>query len=110
MTIVSRFGRHPSLPSPNTHRNRKKRYPTNLRPPAAAGHRSPSSGVCTLMTTLTRESARNIHKKCLELTQGRKSRIILFSKAIASTFSDKVARYEAEFFLLSNTSILVSGT
>lgn len=40
----------------------------------------------------TRELAHQIHNECLKLAQGRKWRIVLFSKATASTLIDKKVR------------------
>ena len=49
-------------------------------------------GVRALVIAPTRELAHQIHNECLKLAQGRKWRIILFSKATASTLSDKSVR------------------
>ena len=44
------------------------------------------------MLAPTRELAHQIHNECLKLAQGRKWRIILFSKATAATLADKNVR------------------
>lgn len=47
------------------------------------------SGVRAIILAPTRELAHQIHNECLKLAQGRKWRIVLFSKATASTLADK---------------------
>jgi ATP-dependent RNA helicase DDX52/ROK1 len=54
--------------------------------------KSASSGVRALVVAPTRELAHQIHNGCLELAQGRKWRIVLFSKATASTLADRNVR------------------
>lgn len=49
-------------------------------------------GVRGLVIAPTRELAHQIHNECLKLVQGRKWRIVLFSKATASTLVDENAR------------------
>lgn len=46
-------------------------------------------GVRALILAPTRELAHQIHNECLKLAQGRKWRIVLFSKATAGTLADK---------------------
>lgn len=46
-------------------------------------------GVRALVIVPTRELAHQIHNESLKLAQGRKWRIVLFSKATASTLADK---------------------
>lgn len=50
------------------------------------------SGVRALILAPTRELAHQIHNECLKLAQKRKWRIVLFSKATASTLADKTVR------------------
>ena len=50
------------------------------------------SGVRALILAPTRELAHQIHNECLKLAQGRKWRIVLFSKATAATLADKSVR------------------
>jgi len=47
------------------------------------------SGLRALIIVPTRELAHQIHNECLRLAQGRKWRIMLFSKATAATLADK---------------------
>lgn len=50
------------------------------------------SGVRALILAPTRELAHQIHNECLKLAQKRKWKIVLFSKATASTLTDKAVR------------------
>ena len=50
------------------------------------------SGVRALILAPTRELAHQIHNECLKLAQKRKWRVVLFSKATASTLADKAVR------------------
>ncbi|KAJ2919228.1 hypothetical protein MD484_g1081, partial [Candolleomyces efflorescens] len=56
-------------------------------------------GVRALVIAPTRELAHQIHNECLKLAQGRKWRIILFSKATASTLSDKSVRDKVDIII-----------
>lgn len=49
-------------------------------------------GVRAVILAPTRELAHQIHNECLKLAAGRKWRTVLFSKATASTLSDKNVR------------------
>lgn len=49
-------------------------------------------GVRAVILAPTRELAHQIHNECLKLAAGRKWRAVLFSKATASTLSDKNVR------------------
>src|SRR5713226_2611286 len=46
-------------------------------------------GIRAVILAPTRELAHQIYNECLKLAQGRKWRIILFSKATAATLADK---------------------
>jgi ATP-dependent RNA helicase DDX52/ROK1 len=50
------------------------------------------SGVRAVVLAPTRELAHQIHNECLKLAEGRKWRIVLFSRATASTLAEKSAR------------------
>ncbi|KAJ3556237.1 hypothetical protein NM688_g2139 [Phlebia brevispora] len=56
-------------------------------------------GVRALILAPTRELAHQIHNECLKLAQGRKWRIILFSKATASTLADKDAQVKVDIII-----------
>ena len=49
-------------------------------------------GVRALVLAPTRELAHQIHNECLKISQGRKWRITLYSKATAATLADKAVR------------------
>ncbi|KAJ3546542.1 hypothetical protein NMY22_g2007 [Coprinellus aureogranulatus] len=49
-------------------------------------------GVRAIVVAPTRELAHQIHNECVKLSHGRKWRVILFSKATASTLADKAVR------------------
>jgi ATP-dependent RNA helicase DDX52/ROK1 len=46
-------------------------------------------GIRALIVAPTRELAHQIYNECLKLAQGRKWRIVLFSKATAATLANK---------------------
>lgn len=50
------------------------------------------TGVRAVILAPTRELAHQIHNECLKLAQGRKWRVVLYSKATASTLADKSVR------------------
>ena len=58
----------------------------------ATSNEAAGKGVRAVIVAPTRELAHQIHNECLKLAEGRKWRIILFSKATASTLSDKAVR------------------
>jgi ATP-dependent RNA helicase DDX52/ROK1 len=60
--------------------------------PNSKGKKDFGSGVRAVILAPTRELAHQIHNECLKLAEGRKWRIILFSKATASTLADKNVR------------------
>ena len=60
--------------------------------PASSAKSAAAAGVRALIVAPTRELAHQIHNECLKLAQGRKWRIVLFSKATASTLGDKATR------------------
>lgn len=50
------------------------------------------NGVRAIVLAPTRELAHQIYNECLKLAVGRKWRVVLFSKATASTLRDKSVR------------------
>lgn len=73
-----------------------------------SGKKDFGSGVRAVILAPTRELAHQIHNECLKLAEGRKWRIILFSKATASTLADKnvrdkVGEFDSTSFVLSFT-------
>jgi ATP-dependent RNA helicase DDX52/ROK1 len=65
---------------------------TLLKEPVAKLRSNDGKGVRAVVIAPTRELAHQIHNECLKLAQGRKWRIILFSKATASTLNDRAVR------------------
>ncbi|EJD55245.1 P-loop containing nucleoside triphosphate hydrolase protein [Auricularia subglabra TFB-10046 SS5] len=63
-----------------------------LKSPSAKSQDIESKGVRAVILAPTRELAHQIYNECLKLAQGRKWRIVLFSKATASTLADKNVR------------------
>ncbi|KAH9836593.1 P-loop containing nucleoside triphosphate hydrolase protein [Rhodofomes roseus] len=59
------------------------------------------TGVRAIILAPTRELAHQIHNECLKLAQGRKWRIVLFSKATASTLADKSVRDKVDIIISS---------
>ncbi|KAI0809269.1 P-loop containing nucleoside triphosphate hydrolase protein [Irpex lacteus] len=57
------------------------------------------SGVRALILAPTRELAHQIHNECLKLAQKRKWKIVLFSKATASTLADKAVRDKVDVII-----------
>ncbi|KAF7798589.1 hypothetical protein EIP86_009811 [Pleurotus ostreatoroseus] len=56
-------------------------------------------GVRALILAPTRELAHQIHNECLKLAQGRKWKIVLFSKATASTLADKAVQEKVDIII-----------
>ena len=63
-----------------------------LSAPQASSKTNAGTGVRAVILAPTRELAHQIHNECLKLAQGRKWRIVLFSKATAATLADKNVR------------------
>jgi ATP-dependent RNA helicase DDX52/ROK1 len=60
-----------------------------LKAPISNSTANTRKGIRALILAPTRELAHQIYNECLKLAQGRKWRIILFSKATAATLADK---------------------
>ncbi|KAF9535747.1 P-loop containing nucleoside triphosphate hydrolase protein [Crepidotus variabilis] len=60
---------------------------------------STSTGVRAVVVVPTRELAHQIHNECLKLAQGRKWKIVLFSKATANALSQKEARDKVDIII-----------
>lgn len=67
--------------------------------PASSSKLDTRSGVRALVLAPTRELAHQIHNECLKLAQGRKWRIILFSKATASALNDQNVRDSVDIII-----------
>ncbi|KAJ3775315.1 P-loop containing nucleoside triphosphate hydrolase protein [Lentinula raphanica] len=85
----------------------------SLRAPVASAEAGSGLGVRAVILAPTRELAHQIHNECLKLAQGRKWRIVLFSKATANTISDKAVRDKIDIIVstpLRLVASLQSGT
>ena len=77
-----------------------------LKDPISKSSSSLGSGVRAVVVAPTRELAHQIHNECLKLAQGRKWRIVLLSKATASTLAEKTVRDKVgELFTAQRLSI-----
>ena len=65
---------------------------SSLGAPISSLKNTTGSGVRAIVLAPTRELAHQIHNECLKLAAGRKWRVVLFSKATASTLRDKNVR------------------
>ncbi|KAF5377310.1 hypothetical protein D9615_006356 [Tricholomella constricta] len=76
--------------------------------PIASAKGDLGSGVRAIIIAPTRELAHQIHNECLKLAQGRKWRIVLFSKATASTLADKSVRDKVDGIDATITDVIIS--
>ena len=60
-----------------------------LQAPISSSKVDAGTGIRAIVLAPTRELAHQIYNECLKLAQGRKWRIVLFSKATAATLADK---------------------
>ncbi|KAG1769641.1 P-loop containing nucleoside triphosphate hydrolase protein [Suillus occidentalis] len=67
-----------------------------------------SRGVRAVILAPTRELAHQIHNECLKLAAGRKWRAVLFSKATASTLSDKSVRDKVDIIISTPLRLVAS--
>ncbi|KAF7310528.1 hypothetical protein HMN09_00595500 [Mycena chlorophos] len=80
----------------------------SLGAPSSSSNSNAGTGIRAVVLAPTRELAHQIHNECLKLAQGRKWRIILFSKATSNTLSDKAARDKVDI-VISTPLRLVSA-
>ncbi|KAI0367512.1 P-loop containing nucleoside triphosphate hydrolase protein [Pilatotrama ljubarskyi] len=76
--------------------------------PAASSKADAGTGVRALILAPTRELAHQIHNECLKLAQGRKWRIVLFSKATAATLKDKRVREKIDLIISTPLRLVAS--
>ncbi|PIL30882.1 transporter [Ganoderma sinense ZZ0214-1] len=76
--------------------------------PAGSSKGDSGSGVRAVILAPTRELAHQIHNECLKLAQGRKWRIVLFSKATASTLVDKKVREKIDLIISTPLRLVAS--
>ncbi|KAE9409340.1 P-loop containing nucleoside triphosphate hydrolase protein [Gymnopus androsaceus JB14] len=80
----------------------------SLRAPVASADVDAGLGVRAVILAPTRELAHQIHNECLKLAQGRKWRVVLFSKATANTLSDKAARDKVDIIVSTPLRLVAS--
>ncbi|KAK7029654.1 RNA-dependent ATPase rok1 [Paramarasmius palmivorus] len=66
------------------------------------------SGVRALILAPTKELAHQIHNECLKLAQGRKWKLVLFSKATANSLSDKNVREKVDVIISTPLRLVAS--
>ncbi|KAF9458756.1 P-loop containing nucleoside triphosphate hydrolase protein [Collybia nuda] len=71
----------------------------SLGSPASSAKNDAGLGIRAVVIAPTRELAHQIHNECLKLAEGRKWRIVLFSKATASTLADKSVRDKVDIVI-----------
>ncbi|KAG6837905.1 hypothetical protein H0H93_013058 [Arthromyces matolae] len=76
--------------------------------PAASAKVDSGAGNRALIIAPTRELAHQIHNECLKLAQGRKWRIVLFSKATANTLADKTVRDKVDIIISTPLRLVAS--
>ncbi|KAJ7630471.1 P-loop containing nucleoside triphosphate hydrolase protein [Roridomyces roridus] len=80
----------------------------SLGAPSASGKSEAGAGVRAVIVAPTRELAHQINNECMKLAQGRKWRIILFSKATANTMTDKAARDKVDIIISTPLRLVAS--
>ncbi|KAG6866249.1 hypothetical protein C0991_006836 [Blastosporella zonata] len=80
----------------------------SLGAPATSVKADVGSGVRAVIIAPTRELAHQIHNECLKLAQGRKWRIVLFSKATASTLADRAVRDKVDIIISTPLRLVAS--
>ncbi|KAJ6604147.1 P-loop containing nucleoside triphosphate hydrolase protein [Mycena vulgaris] len=81
---------------------------SSLGAPSSSANSDAGAGVRAVVVAPTRELAHQIHNECLKLAQGRKWRIVLFSKATAGTLATKATRDKVDI-IISTPLRLVSS-
>ncbi|KAF8480840.1 P-loop containing nucleoside triphosphate hydrolase protein [Russula ochroleuca] len=81
---------------------------TLLKSPISSSIANAGKGIRAVILAPTRELAHQIYNECLKFAQGRKWRIVLFSKATAATLADKSVQDKVDI-LVSTPLRLVSS-
>ncbi|KAJ6626910.1 P-loop containing nucleoside triphosphate hydrolase protein [Mycena sp. CBHHK59/15] len=81
---------------------------SSLGSPASTAHSDVGLGVRAVVVAPTRELAHQIHNECLKLAQGRKWRIVLFSKATAGTLANKSVRDKVDIIISTPLRLVAS--
>lgn len=79
---------------------------SSLEAPITSLKGTQGSGVRAIVLAPTRELAHQIHNECLKLAVGRKWRVVLYSKATASTLRDKNVRANVGKLLQLNVVLI----
>jgi len=79
---------------------------SNLAIPASSSKTTTDAGARAVVIVPTRELAHQIHNECLKLAQGRKWKVVLFSKATANALSQAEARDNVGGCYMLNSYIL----
>ncbi|KAI0028277.1 P-loop containing nucleoside triphosphate hydrolase protein [Vararia minispora EC-137] len=72
---------------------------TALRAPSTSATVGAGRGTRAVILAPTRELAHQIYNECLKLAEGRKWRIVLFSKATAATLADKSVQEKVDIII-----------
>ncbi|EJD04257.1 P-loop containing nucleoside triphosphate hydrolase protein [Fomitiporia mediterranea MF3/22] len=70
-----------------------------LKAPNSSSKVTVGSGVRAVILAPTRELAHQIHNECMKIAQGRKWKMVLLSKATASTLADKAVRVKVDIIV-----------
>jgi len=81
---------------------------SSLRAPSSGSSVAGSSGIRAVVLAPTRELAHQIHNECLKLTQGRKWKIVLFTKATAATLSEKYVQDKVDIIISTPLRLVAS--
>ncbi|KAJ6501555.1 P-loop containing nucleoside triphosphate hydrolase protein [Mycena vitilis] len=76
--------------------------------PSSSANSDAGAGVRAIVVAPTRELAHQIHNECLKLAQGRKWRVVLFSKATAGTLADKATRDKVDIIISTPLRLVAS--
>ncbi|KAJ7456507.1 P-loop containing nucleoside triphosphate hydrolase protein [Mycena latifolia] len=80
----------------------------SLGAPSSSANSDAGAGVRAVVVAPTRELAHQIHNECLKLAQGRKWRIVLFSKATAGTLATKATRDKVDIIISTPLRLVAS--
>ncbi|KAJ7225996.1 P-loop containing nucleoside triphosphate hydrolase protein [Mycena pura] len=81
---------------------------SSLVAPASSANSNAGAGVRAVVLAPTRELAHQIHNECLKLAEGRKWRVVLFSKATASTLAEKSVRDKVDIIISTPLRLVAS--
>ncbi|KAF9243779.1 P-loop containing nucleoside triphosphate hydrolase protein [Melanogaster broomeanus] len=81
---------------------------SSLSAPISSQKHETGSGVRAVVLAPTRELAHQIHNECLKLAVGRKWRVVLFSKATASTLRGKDVRDKVDIIISTPLRLVAS--